>query len=201
MDTTNDTEPRNPIHDELSDLAKAVTITRTPRAADLPPPYDGDDVIFDLDGKSVLGAIVRDGTLTAIHGHTEPGHRGNGYATAVVQRAMRYAAENGLRCRTRDAINPHWVSVGRSLARKGFPIKLNFPAPLMGSQMEMDPTGSGQETTHPDALEYEWATSGMSWMGPGKREPSPSEWAAMKGPEGPAAGSEPQPEQSGPHKP
>lgn len=125
----------------------------------MPPPYHGDAVTFSLGGKSVLGAVIRDDKMVTLHASTEPDSRGQGFALAVLERAVQYAADNDLHFQTRDFVVPDRASVYRALARRGYPVKVNFPAASLEGMIEIDTRGSGMETTHPDAPVWQWVTS------------------------------------------
>lgn len=163
MDKLNFTSRSNPIFDDLAEMAKAVTVTRNARP-DAPPPYHGDEVIFDLGGKSVLGCVIRDDRMITLHGSTEPSHRGQGYALAVLQRAVKYAADNDLQFQTRDFVVPERVHVYKALAKRGYPVKVNFPAAPLEGLIEIDTRGIGLRTTDDlDGPEWTWAGRGAEW--------------------------------------
>src|SRR5690606_7295946 len=105
------------------------------------------------------GCVIREDTMITLYGGTEPSSRGRGFALAVLERAVQYAADNGLHFQTRDFVVPDRVSVYRALARRGYPVKVNFPAAPLEGLIEIDTRGTGAETTHPSDPVWQWIAS------------------------------------------
>jgi hypothetical protein len=138
------------VFDQLSDAARAVAVVRRTPEEDAPEPYGGDEARFEL-GKTAIGARISGDTLTALYGTTAAADIRDGAPLAVLQRAVKYAADNGLHFQTLDFVCPEAATFFHALAKRGYPVTVNgFVVPPREPLIEVDTTGRGLPPTGPD---------------------------------------------------
>lgn len=117
--TPSNVTPREVI-DDLSETAQSVVIAERPyydHACDCP----ATEVTFALPGGFAMGAKVLDGALIMLHiGSIQHDQQGKGYGTAVLQRAVKYAADRDLRFFSNEYLPPNVHRLVKAMTRKGY---------------------------------------------------------------------------------
>jgi hypothetical protein len=115
--------PRRVI-DDLSDLARSVTISERPYY-DHFNQRDSTEVIFALPGGFTLGARRDDGHLVLLHiGSTDYQQQQKGNGVAILQRAIKYAADNDLRFFANECLPSNVEPLVRAMQRRGYVVHI-----------------------------------------------------------------------------
>jgi GNAT superfamily N-acetyltransferase len=116
--------PREVI-DDLSETARSVAIAERPYHdhANAAPAME---VTFELPGGFNMGTKILDGALILLHiGSMQHDQQGKGYGTAVLQRAVKYAADRDLRFFANEYLPPDVHRLVNAMTRKGYVARID----------------------------------------------------------------------------